>query len=365
MPSARRSAALRMLTGTIARTPAAGSGSPRCSNRRRRPPAVAASTTSLTVPPRERLITFRSSSGHLDHGQRASRADRLVEARCRGGDQLITDEHLDQGAGATQRLAARGRGESTTSTPAPSDVRGRARGTGPEADDAAAPASTGTCASCRPSDRGRGVAGRLAGVRAVVGRTARGVWLRVEDGLADVDRADAVDHAVMGLAHHRPAPIGELEHHDLPERAGAVEALGEVLARPLAKLRLSRRGREAQQRAHDGRCQSARRPPTEASGARRCGARRDVGGIAAGCRGGRRGRRAGGRRPADAPPGAGSNSITAPMCMWALWSASSSSRKVASSAVSSSLMRVHRPRRPSSPLLAAGSSWASHTRLRC
>ena len=53
-----------------------------------------------------------------------------------------------------------------------------------------------------------------------------GAWLRgdVEDDLADVDRADAVDHRLVALGQHRRAAAGEaLDEVHLPERAGVVE----------------------------------------------------------------------------------------------------------------------------------------------
>ena len=50
----------------------------------------------------------------------------------------------------------------------------------------------------------------------------------------DVDRADAVDHAVMGLADERPAAAREaLEQDDLPQRTAAVEPVRPELRRPL------------------------------------------------------------------------------------------------------------------------------------
>ena len=53
-----------------------------------------------------------------------------------------------------------------------------------------------------------------------VGR--RGV--AVDEDVADVDRADAVDEAVVGLGDDGEAVLGEaLDEVDLPQRAGAVE----------------------------------------------------------------------------------------------------------------------------------------------
>ena len=62
LPSSRWSAASRMLTGTIARRPAAGGVSPRAMSRSRSAAVTRARTTSLTVPPSARLIALSSSS---------------------------------------------------------------------------------------------------------------------------------------------------------------------------------------------------------------------------------------------------------------------------------------------------------------
>ncbi len=67
----------------------------------------------------------------------------------------------------------------------------------------------------------------------------------IEQRLGDVDRADAVDHAVVGLGDNGPVAVGELQHHHLPERLGAVEPLRVVLAGPPEQLLAPARRRQA------------------------------------------------------------------------------------------------------------------------
>ena len=60
-----------------------------------------------------------------------------------------------------------------------------------------------------------------------------GLTYALEQQVGRVDRADAVDEAVMGLRRQRPAPFGQpVEHHDFPQRHAALEPQRVVLARP-------------------------------------------------------------------------------------------------------------------------------------
>jgi hypothetical protein len=75
----------------------------------------------------------------------------------------------------------------------------------------------------------------------VARRGARGRFGgRVEQQVRHVDRADAVDHAVMGLARQRPAPVLQpFEQHHLPQRLAALEPVRPELRGPLGELRLA------------------------------------------------------------------------------------------------------------------------------
>ena len=104
MPSASRSPAVRMFTGTIARRPCSGGSSSRLRSSRRRPPVAAARTTSLTVPPSVALDPLQLVEVGLEHRQPALAADRIVEAGAGGRDQLVPDDHLGERPRAAHRL---------------------------------------------------------------------------------------------------------------------------------------------------------------------------------------------------------------------------------------------------------------------
>ena len=191
-PGARRRA--RMLTGTIARSPAAGGSRRARRSSSRSPPVHDASTTSLTVPPRARLTALTSSSGTSQTAKPAVLAERGVDARMRRGDELVAHEQLDEAARPRARV-------------------GRAARMARQAD-----------ARLGRRQRGRRRAPQLGARACWTGCGGSGARRRrrraVEQHRADVDRADAVDHAVVGLGHERPAPAGEaLEQDDAPQRA--------------------------------------------------------------------------------------------------------------------------------------------------
>jgi hypothetical protein len=66
--------------------------------------------------------------------------------------------------------------------------------------------------------------------------------LGVEQDSPDVDRAHAVDEAVMGLGGERPASFGEaVEQHGFPQRAPTVQPVRQEIAEPLAQLGVAAR----------------------------------------------------------------------------------------------------------------------------
>jgi len=213
----------RMLTGICPRSPAAGSASPRRSRRLRRPPAHAARATSLTVPPRLDLIALKSSSV-----KRSARKRRVAP---------IGTLRLDLGAGTSS---------SRTSTPAiaraleaiSSSCSGcRARSAAARTPCQSSPGGTTTAGAAR--SRPVGVCGVERRARAHIGVTSLSpsIRRRVEEQLSDVDPSDAIDQAVVDLAHHRPAVIGQaLEQGHLPQRPRPVQAMGVEVRDPGEQL---------------------------------------------------------------------------------------------------------------------------------
>ena len=64
----------------------------------------------------------------------------------------------------------------------------------------------------------------------------------VQDHLADLDRADAVDHRVMGLGDHRdPVPLQALDQVHLPQRPAVVQRPGHQPGRQVAQLLVAAR----------------------------------------------------------------------------------------------------------------------------
>jgi hypothetical protein len=63
--------------------------------------------------------------------------------------------------------------------------------------------------------------------------------LGIEQDVADVDPADAVDHRVVSLCRAHPAAIFEtIDRRHLPQWARAVEPVRPEVAEPLAQLRV-------------------------------------------------------------------------------------------------------------------------------
>ena len=219
-----------------------GGSSPRCSSRRRNPPAAEARTTSLTVPPSARLICFSSSSSTV-------RTESVRFAPI-GSFRLVWGAAIS--SSRTHQLCE--------SLRAPEGVPG-AGGVGSEADGGLGGLQAGLarthgsvpesqCGMGEASDaplQGRGLGFRDdldlgAGprpdpaVRAAVDRPLGPLALGVQQDRRQVDGADPVDHAVVGLGDQGPAAVGEFEDCDLPERLGAIEPLRVILSGPLHQL---------------------------------------------------------------------------------------------------------------------------------
>ena len=156
---------------------------------------------------------------HLRHRDPAVLAERDVEARLRRGDELVAHEQLDEGPGGVEPLGR---------TPGMAhEVDGRLGGgqrQGRETTDGARPV-------------------RLDGRRRRRSRPAsRGLRLGVEQHAARIDRADAVDEAMVRLGDQGPAPAGEsLQQDHAPQRAAAVEAVRPEVGRPGQQLALAAR----------------------------------------------------------------------------------------------------------------------------
>ena len=173
----------------------------------------------------ERDVVHRAAERALDRlevleagvgdGEAALLADRPVERRVRRGANLVAEQELGERAAAAGELRQLG---------------GMEHGVDAGAD--------------AVQQRGRQVreARTAVGRRGRVGRRGAGGRLggRIEQQVRDVDRADAVDHAVMGLARQRPAAVLEpFEEHHLPERLAALEPVRPELRGPLGELRLA------------------------------------------------------------------------------------------------------------------------------
>jgi hypothetical protein len=158
----------------------------------------------------------------------------------------------------------------------------------------------------------------------------------VEQQVRDVDRADAVDHAVMSLAPRAPNdPRRVLRGAPSPTAAAALEPVRPELCRPLAELRLTAGGRQggSPERARDvERLVGQPRRPGEPAGRGHGQVLAEAGHRAQPLEQQLADRLDGG----GAAVGSGSKIITAPVCMWALGSASSGSRNVASSGLTGS-----------------------------
>ena len=76
-------------------------------------------------------------------------------------------------------------------------------------------------------------------------RTLGRVRLGVEQHVGDIDGADAIDEAVMGLVGDRPATVGEpLDQCHFPQRASPVEPVRIEVGRPLAQRLVPARRRQ-------------------------------------------------------------------------------------------------------------------------
>ena len=186
-------------------------------------------------------------------------------------------------------------------------------------------------------ERGRRVtaAPPLAGT--AMGSDRRRVRRRVEHQVADVDRADAVDHAVVRLGRECPTTVGEpLDERHLPQRPMAIQALGEEARCPLRQLLIASGGGEC--RAGDVPANVKRGivlpfGPRQPAGVRlrqALSVARQLPQPARRCR-------HSSSRDGEPPSGRGSKTMITPVCMCALSSACSSSRNVASRAVRCSL----------------------------
>ena len=192
----------------------------------------------------------------------------------------------------------------------------------------------GRCGRLRPS---AAVAGGS------VGAPRTRVRLGVEQDVADVDRADAVDHRVVGLGREHPAAVLEtVDQRHLPQRARAVEPVRPEVAEPLVQLGLPARAPAASRgaRGRAGRSPGPRSSPAAAGRAR--AARTGGSGSGAAARSARRAVRAADRvSAAHRSRAAARRSSAPPMCIIAPSSACSSSRKVASSGVRLRSDRCH------------------------
>ena len=162
--------------------------------------------------------------------------------------------------------------------------------------------------------------------------------LGIQEQGGGLDRSDSVHQAVVGLADERPTSSGQpFEDDEIPERTAAVEPLREVVGRPIEQLASPRRARaSAERRTCAADVEAGVGLPRRPAQAARPRLREPLA-VA-------RQHRQATLEVTRHAPGAGagpsasaSKTITPPMCIWALSSASSSSRKVASSAVSRSV----------------------------
>jgi hypothetical protein len=154
-------------------------------------------------------------------------ADRHVQARARRRDQLVTDEQIDNRARALQHLARMHQ----RMRPGPGGREARIG---------------------HPTDRRRWM-WEPSGPGLDGDRDARVIWrctlgrrrLGVEQEVNGVDRARAVDQAVVGLADQRPAAVRQtVEQHHLPQRTAAVQTVRVEVRDPIQELVLAPWGRK-------------------------------------------------------------------------------------------------------------------------
>ena len=139
----------------------------------------------------------------------------------RRADQLIANDELGQRAGPLQNLARMQRRVHACTGDAGAgvgDVRDRLRRPGHQ----------------RAQERV--IAQRWGQNERTLGR----VRLGVEQQVGDVDGADAIDEAVMGLVGDRPSTFGQpLDQRHFPQRASPVEPVRIEVSRPRAQLLVS------------------------------------------------------------------------------------------------------------------------------
>ncbi len=215
------------------------------------PPATAASITSLTVVPYARLIVRRSSSG------------RWVQARRRSGESCPLSTLA--GAARSSWLSAR----VTRSAPAAA-CRGRGGGRARRAQRPAQQVELLTEQVAQPA-RQQPLAHRVPAPRASRrARTAAGSGVGSSSSERELDRREAVDHAVMGLADDREAALPPC-----PRRSTSPTAGGRGAAASTSPRRRGRRAAPAPSRRDDrprrrGRrstpARAGRAEPTRASG---------------------------------------------------------------------------------------------------
>ena len=154
------------------------------SSRWRRPPAQIASTTSLTVPPRRVFTALTSARSRRTVAK--WRVPLIGPFRLVCGAPITSSRTTSSTAARTRSSDSRGCARRAEAGPRAAQRPGRAR------------ARSGRCA-CSPSSPSLPASG-CAGS----GGASRG---GVEQQVADVERADAIDEAVVRLARQRPAPV--------------------------------------------------------------------------------------------------------------------------------------------------------------
>lgn len=226
----RRTDVDRDLPAAGLRGPAAGSSSPRSTSRLRSPPAHSASATSLTVPPRLALIALKSSSVNRRARKRRVAPIGTLRLDFGGGYQLVAHQDPGHGLCAAGQLQQLLRMES--------DVDRRAAPV-PEHPWRSPPRQARAAArSVRLASIGRPDRRSLVSIA----HLEAGIRRRVEQQLPDVDSADAVDQAMVNLAHHRPAALREaLEQRHLPQRPSSVKAMGVEVRDPVKQLLVAAR----------------------------------------------------------------------------------------------------------------------------
>ena len=214
-------------------------------------------------------------------GEVARAAHRPVQARVRRADDLLADDQLGGRTHALERLARVQRGAEAGPRAAQDQARRE-----PEA---AVAVLADLVVASRKRERSR-----ECGVRG-----------GVEQQVADVERADAVDEAVVRLGRQRPAPALEpVEERHLPQRPVAVQSVGPEVPEPLVQLGVAAGLRAAWRGARGRRGRTPPRAPRSATSAARRACRRAAARSAAGSPRGRACARAAPRCPACRRPAA-------------------------------------------------------------